>query len=112
MLDKTLSTPWRTEGPFHACPGAGRATRSWWPAGRGPSSLMSSALSAVFELAVVERHKGTKPVGHMSASPVLALTRAVLDGLDAEAEVKMRDSAPVRQQYQSVINSPTLLVNK
>ncbi|TNN85686.1 hypothetical protein EYF80_003933 [Liparis tanakae] len=33
MADKTLSTPQRSEGPFHAYPGAVRAAGSWWPAG-------------------------------------------------------------------------------
>ncbi len=33
MADKTLSAPQRSEGPFHACPGAERAAESWWPAG-------------------------------------------------------------------------------
>lgn len=33
MADKTLSAPQRSEGPFHACPWAGRAAESWWPAG-------------------------------------------------------------------------------
>ena len=45
MADKTLSTPQRSKGPFHACPGAGRATGSWWPAG-SLASVQPNAISA------------------------------------------------------------------
>lgn len=47
MADKTLSTPQRSEGPFHASPWAKTAAESWWPAGPlDPCSLMPSAASA------------------------------------------------------------------
>lgn len=45
MADKTLSTPQRSEGPFHACPGAGRAAESWWPAG-SLAPVQPNAISA------------------------------------------------------------------
>lgn len=47
MADKTLSTPQRSEGPFHACSWAETAAESWWPAGPlDPCSLMPSAAPA------------------------------------------------------------------
>lgn len=47
MADKTLSTPQRSEGPFHASSWAKTAAESWWPAGPlHPCSLMPSAVSA------------------------------------------------------------------
>lgn len=47
MADKTLSTPQRSEGPFHASSWAKTAAESWWPAGPlHPGSLMPSAVSA------------------------------------------------------------------
>lgn len=46
MADKSLSTPQRSEGPFHACPGAGRAAESWWPAG-SLAPLQPNAISTL-----------------------------------------------------------------
>lgn len=59
MADKKLSAPQRSEGPFHACPWAGRAAGSWWPAGSSaPCSLTPSALSVCIELLGVWWHMG------------------------------------------------------
>lgn len=41
MADKKLSAPQRSEGPFHACPWAGRAAGSWWPAGSSASRILT-----------------------------------------------------------------------
>ncbi|KAM7373161.1 hypothetical protein PAMP_008037 [Pampus punctatissimus] len=80
MADKTLSTPQRSEGPFHACPGAGRAAESWWPAGSldpvQSNAIMPSAISARFELPAVWRHRAAKtgPVERAGATSLSGFT--------------------------------------
>ncbi|KAK5911266.1 hypothetical protein CgunFtcFv8_005460 [Champsocephalus gunnari] len=64
MADKTLSTPQRSEGPFHACPG-GRGVllgggcwelvASWFLAPVQPNAISTAAR---FELPALRRHRG------------------------------------------------------
>lgn len=54
MADKTLSTPQRSEGLFHACPAAGRAAESWWAAG-SLAPVQPNAINALRPLWAVGR---------------------------------------------------------
>lgn len=98
MADKTLSTPQRSEGPFHACPGAGRAAESWWPAG-SLAPVQPNAVSTLRPLWAAGRmgtqgcrvyvtHVGTYThmytLTHTWRHQFLVLTRASLDDHDVE----------------------------
>lgn len=95
MADKTLSTPQRSEEPFHACPEAGRAAGSWWPAGSlalvqpnaisAPCSLWAAGCMETPGCKICVTHVSMYTHTHTWQHLFLVLTRLVLDYIDAAA---------------------------